>query len=57
MTQLALTVEAPLVFRPVCHLCGRRGDDVPVEGDNWHEAECWTWLALKVHMREEHGRG
>lgn len=24
---------------------------VPVEGDDWHAAECWSWLAHRADQR------
>lgn len=54
--QLALTVEAPLVFNAVCPDCLRVMDQVPVAGDNWHEAEAWCYLARQAHREACRGR-
>lgn len=54
---LDLFDPAPFSFVPVCSVCGKHGDPVPVDGGAgapWREAEQWCYLAVMAHKRAEH---
>lgn len=36
-------------FAVCCPYCGTWLDVIPVEGDDWHEAVAWGYLAAKRH--------
>lgn len=60
--QLALVVEEPVYFVPVCPHCGPLGA-IPttdiwgnVDPGNWKVASAFSFVALKQHERECPGR-
>lgn len=55
--QLAPKVDPGLVFVPTCAFCGAQGEPIPVEPDNWREAEAWCYLAYKNHEKACRRRG
>lgn len=49
--------EPEFALVPVCHLCGKRGEPVPVEGGGsapWRAAESFAYAARQAHLQQEH---
>lgn len=54
--QLALEIpKRPFVFIVHCAECGPIAT-VPVDGDRWGEAEKFSYVAHRFHLRDVHGK-
>lgn len=54
---LDLFEPAPEAVLPCCHLCGKHGDLITVDGVavlDMRAASMWALLAIAEHVRQEH---